>query len=429
MTKTLVRGGCVLTMGRTNHAHADVLIDGERIVEVGPGLRARDAEVVDASNAIVMPGFVDTHRHAWASLLRNLGVSTEADTYGPSHGPDDIYAATLVGLLGAVDAGISTVVDWCDPAFDARRLEAAVQAHADAGIRGVLVHGQAPWVEGDLRAGLRRAADGRFGPLLTAAAGSRDLDPAAVESVAAEWDAAREHGLRIHVHAGTAPSGAGVVAELAGRGLLRADVTLVHCTHLDDADLDAVASAGASVSSTPSAEMAEGVGSPPIQALVDRGIRPGLGVDSERTAPGDLFAQMRTTISVQHATVFDLKLAGKAGVPRLLTTRQVIRYATVDGARAAGLGGGLGTLEPGAPADVVVLRSDRPNVHPVNDPIGAVVWGMDTSNVEWVFVAGRALKRNGALDTDVGKVRRLALDAHRRVADASGIPVAAGGMR
>ena len=93
--------------------------------------------------------------------------------------------------------------------------------------------------------------------------------------------------------------------------------------------------------------MAGGVGPPPVQQLIDRGIRPGLGVGDERLAPGDVFAQMRAVISVQHATLFDLKLAGKGGIPNLLGTRDVIRYATVDGARVAGLAGHHRLVEPG----------------------------------------------------------------------------------
>ena len=109
-SKVLLAGGCVLTLGaRTpNHQQADVLIDGEVIAEVGTRLRARDAEQIDATDTIVMPGFVDTHRHAWTSLLRNAGergAHTEPADGGP-HGytPDDVYASTLIGLLGAASA-------------------------------------------------------------------------------------------------------------------------------------------------------------------------------------------------------------------------------------------------------------------------------------------------------------------------------------
>jgi cytosine/adenosine deaminase-related metal-dependent hydrolase len=217
------------------------------------------------------------------------------------------------------------------------------------------------------------------------------------------------------------------VARLGERGELGSDVTLIHCSHFDDGDLDAVAASRASVVSTPSSEMVGGLGSPPIQRFMDHGIRPGLGVDTgRRGSPIDMFAQMRAVISLQHATHFDLKLAGKAGLPKLLNTREVIRYATVDGARAAGLGDSIGILEPGNAADLIVLRADRPNIHPINDAIGAVVWGMDTSNVEWVFVAGEARKRNCQLTADIDRARSLAIASGERVGAAVAAPAAGG---
>ena len=166
--------------------------------------------------------------------------------------------------------------------------------------------------------------------------------------------------------------------------------------------------------------MAGGVGSPPMQQLPDRGIRPGLGVGEERLAPRDIFAQMRSVISVQHATLFDRKLAGKGGIPNLLGTRDVIRYATIDGARVAGLADITGSLSPGKRADVIVLRADRPNIAPVNDPIGAVVWGMDTSNIDWVFVGGAPLVERGRLTADVARARALVMATDRMVATAAG---------
>jgi cytosine/adenosine deaminase-related metal-dependent hydrolase len=261
------------------------------------------------------------------------------------------------------------------------------------------------------------------GPLTTIAFGS-DLPGANdLDAVSAGWEVARELGSRIHAHADPETSGPGRIAELGRRGLLGEDVTLVHCSSLDDADVDSIAASGAAVSLASSSVMASGLGAPQIQPLIDRDIRPGLGVDEERLTPGDLFAQMRATISLQHATVFDRKLAGKAGVPKLMSTRDVIRHATVDGARAVGLGAVTGSLEPGKQADIVMLRTDRPNIFPINDPIGAVVWGMDTSNVDWVFVAGRPLMRSGALQADVARARDLATTAQHRVATAAGLAV------
>ena len=229
------------------------------------------------------------------------------------------------------------------------------------------------------------------------------------------WAEAREVGLAIHAHARSG----GTIARWKEEGQLGPDVTLIHCSHASDADLDAVLAAKASVVLTPATEMSGEAVMPPIQRIIGRGLRPGLGVDSAEAAPGDLFAQMRSVISLQHATVFDLKLAGKAGLPHLMTTREVIRYGTLDGARAIGLGSVTGSIEAGKQADLIVLRADRPNIAPINDPIGAVVWGMDTSNVDWVFVAGRPLMRSGTLIADQGRARDLAMRALHRISESS----------
>jgi 5-methylthioadenosine/S-adenosylhomocysteine deaminase len=254
---------------------------------------------------------------------------------------------------------------------------------------------------------------------ITIACASPDVVEADLGAVAEAWARARAGGRRIHARAGM-ESSHGEVAELGRRGLLGPDVTLSHCTGLSNSDFDAIAASSASVALTPASDMAGGSGPPPMQQLIDRDIRPGLGVGDERLTPGDLFAQMRAVISVQHATAFELKLAGKGGVPNLLDTRDVIRYATIEGARVAGLSAITGSLTPGKRADVIVLRADRPNIAPVNDPIGAVVWGMDTSNVDWVFVGGMTLVEHGELTADVARARNLATAAHAHVIAATG---------
>jgi 5-methylthioadenosine/S-adenosylhomocysteine deaminase len=433
-SRFLLRGGCVLTLGAKtpNFARADVLVDDGRVAGVGPGLRARDAQTVDATDAIVMPGFVDTHRHTWRSLFRNLGDGSpdrhapeSAASLGDHYGSDDVYAATLIGLLGALEAGITTVVDWFELGAGDGFAEAALQAHADSGLRTVFVHAPrredpgARRLSRDLVPRLAAAA----GQMTTFAWGTGNLGTDDLDRAAGDWGAARELGLPIHGHADPDSARRGAISGLAGRGLLGRDVTLVHCSDLDDADVEAVAASGASVSLAPSSDMAASLGAPPIQQLIDRRIRPALGVDDERVSPGDMFAQMRALISLQHATVFDLKLAGKAGLPRLMSTRDVIRHATVDGAAAAGLSGVTGSLEPGMRADVIVMRTDRPNVFPINDPIGAVVWGMDTSNMDWVLAGGRVLMEGGLLRADVERARRLATSARERVTAAAGLAV------
>lgn len=422
--RTLIAGGCVLTLDPKigNFIRGDVLIEGDTVAEVGRDLVVRGAEVVDATDTIVMPGFVDSHRHVWHSLFRHVGEGVTPQSYAPHYGPDDVHAATLGGLLGAVEAGITTVVDWFDLDLGDDNTEAALAAHAEAGVRSVFALAPA---EGSPRDAWRAALERLHEKWVerrrsTLAAGVVATPPAGPDEVEDDWSLAGKLGLRIHAHVGGESSNSGTAAELGRRGMLSDGVTLVDCTHLGGADFDAISSSGAGVVLTPASAMSGGSGLPPIQDLIDREIRPGLGVGSDHESPGDIFAQMRAVISMQHATRFDLKLAGKAGLPNLLTTRDVIRYATTDGSRAVGLGPAVGTLAPGRQADLILLRTDRPNIFPVNDPIGAVVWGMDTSNVDWVFVAGRPVKRAGVLEADVAAVRAEMVAAARRVAGAAG---------
>jgi 5-methylthioadenosine/S-adenosylhomocysteine deaminase len=420
----LLQGGCVLSLDTKvgNATETDLLVQDGVVAEIGRGVRARDAEVVDARGCIVLPGLVDAHRHLARSLARNAGTETPLvpDGVATPRRADDVYAATLVGLLAAAQRGTTCVVDWLD-ATDPAAVEAAAQAHDEAGLRTVLVVGaeaQVPFAD-RLQLARQAIATLRGHPRRRLAIGVPDLAAASLDDVDQAARLARELGVRWHAHAGTSRDARGTVAQLGDRALLGEEVTLVHCTTCSEQDLDAIATAGASVVLTPSTEMVRGVGLAPMQQLIDRGIRPGLGVDDDIATPGDVFAQMRAAQSVQHATLFDRKLAGKGALPQLLSTRDVIRYATVDGARAAGVGDLAGTLSPGTPADLLVLRADTPNIAPVNDPIGAVVWGMDPSNVDHVLVAGVPVVRDGALQADAAGVQDLVTAAHARVAGPS----------
>lgn len=234
--RILIRGGCVLTLGaRTpNHPDADVLVEDGVITDIGTGLRGRDATVVDATNCIVMPGFIDTHRHLWKSLFRNLGetgsvdgVPLSAKVYGPHYSPEDVYAATLIGLLGAAEAGITTVVDWSDIHVDAAHVDAALEAHVDAGLRTVFVHAMPEWggSQEDEKAGLRRLAARQVDLPISIAFGPRNPGRLDLDRVSRDWALARGLGMRIHTHVGSDPDERGVIFDIAQRGLLGEDVT------------------------------------------------------------------------------------------------------------------------------------------------------------------------------------------------------------
>lgn len=243
-----------------------------------------------------------------------------------------------------------------------------------------------------------------------------------LEQVEADWELAREVDARISVHVGVGTFGRhGKVAEAGRAGLLGPDTTYIHCSTLSDEEVQMIADTGGTVSLASPVEMEMGHGMPPIQRFLDRGVRPSLSVDVETNVPGDMFTQMRSVMSLQRCMAYEQVLAEEEDAPECITTRDVIEYATIEGARANGLESKVGTLTPGKEADIIMLRTDRINVMPVNDPIGAVVWGMDTGNVDSVFIAGKAMKRDGELlNVDLDRIQQLVTASRDYVVEESG---------
>jgi cytosine/adenosine deaminase-related metal-dependent hydrolase len=249
--------------------------------------------------------------------------------------------------------------------------------------------------------------------LLTLALAAPGPEFTEFEVARAHWKLARDAGARISVHVGVGTFGQeGKVAEMGRAGLLGADTTYIHCTTLSDEEISMIVDTGGSVSLAAPVEMMMGHGMVPTQKFLDRGLRPSLSVDVETNVPNDMFTQMRTVLSIQRALLFQRALKGEKNLPPLLTARDTLEFATIEGARANGLDHKTGTLTPGKEADLIMLSTNRINVMPINDPIGAVVWGMDTGNVDSVYVAGKAMKRHGELvDVDINRLRSLAYDA------------------
>ncbi len=438
--RILIKNGCVLTLDKSvgNFHQADLLIEGTKISAVGPNLSASDAGVIDAADMIVMPGFIDTHRHVWEGILRNIGtdvplegevsyLSMILNTLAPAYRPEDAHIGNLIGLYSAIDAGITTLLDWSNIQATREHGDAVINALQESGMRAVFAYGYPWWKNPDehQEAWIRDIAKQCFSTkdqLLTFALAVQGPEFTSFEETKAQWELARELDARITVHVGVGSAGKqGKLGQMGKAGLLKNDTTYIHCTTLSDDEIQMIVDTGGTVSLSSMAEMIMGYGMPSIQRLLNHGLRPSLSVDAETNVPNDMFTQMRSVNSLQHAMIFDRKLAGKRNLPPFMNSRDVIECATIEGARANGLLHKTGTLTPGKEADFIMLRTDSPNILPVNDPIGAVVWGMDTSNVDSVFVAGKALKRNGKLlNVDLDNLRRMAYKSRDYVMTKSG---------
>jgi 5-methylthioadenosine/S-adenosylhomocysteine deaminase len=431
--RTLIRGGTVLSLDPElgDLPTGDVLIEGDRILAVGPDLANGEVELIDASGMIVMPGFVDSHRHIWEGLLRNIGtdvplegrtsyISFVLHKLAPAFRPEDAYVGNLVSALGAIDAGITTLLDWSHIQDSPAHTDAVIQALNDSGLRAVFAYGFPWWGKWEERqpSWFVRAATEYFSSkdqkltLALAAPGPEFTD---FEVTRDHWKLARETDARITTHVGVGSYGQdGKVQEFGEAGLLGPDTTYIHCTTLNDTEIQMIVDTGGTVSLASPVEMMMGHGMPPIQKFLDRGLRPSLSVDVETNVPADMFNQMRSVLGLQRAIA---SAEGKTAV----SPREVLAYATVEGARANGLDSKVGTLTPGKQADLIMLRTDRMNVTPLNDPATAVVAGMDTGNVDTVLIAGRLMKRHGELlHVDWPAVRRKAAESRDFVVNKSG---------
>jgi 5-methylthioadenosine/S-adenosylhomocysteine deaminase len=431
--RMLIRGGHVLSMDAEigDIYGGDVLLEGDRIAAVGASLEAGDAEVIDASDCIVIPGFIDSHRHTWETVIRGIAPDVSLagyfdlvlDQLAPAYRAEDVYAGNYLGSLEAIDAGVTTVLDWSHINNTPEHSDEAIRGLQDAKLRAVYCYGNPNtsladwWYTSTLKSpeDIRRVRDRYFSSddgLLTLAMGTRGPGFCTDEVVRHDWELAREVGAPISVHVGMGPYAGrfAMVKQLNDLGLLGPDTTYIHCNYLSDEEFQLIADTGGKVSIAPTVEMAMGHGTPPTARALAHGLRPSLSIDVVTTVPGDMFTQMRFLFAQDRLQAHEAAFAaGNDEEPALLTSREVLEFATIEGARVCGIEDRTGSLTPGKQADVVVLRCDHTNTYPVIDPVSTVVLQADTRNVDTVLVAGEVLKRDGRLvGADLRRARDLA---------------------
>jgi cytosine/adenosine deaminase-related metal-dependent hydrolase len=437
--RILIRNATVLTQDDAlgEMAGADVLVEDDRIADVGRGLSADGARVIEADGDIVIPGFVDTHRHTWETSIRTsapdytLGAYFGAilDKFAPNYRPDDVYAGNLWGSLECLNAGITTLVDWSHIMNTPDHADAALAGLRDAGLRAVFAFGfpntsiQAWWfgpdyagsverINGDDARRIRAELSDDEG-LITMALATRGTNFCKEDVVRFEWELAKELGINITVHVAMDRFGYTKMQlrRLKEMGLLYPNTTYIHSSHLLDDEWQMVADSGGNVSLAPQIEMQMGHGWAPAATAAKMGIPVGLSSDVATTASSDQFTQMHAVFASErarrHQQAWDEDLDGNLPTPDLIDAREVLRWATIDGARVAGVAGHTGSITPGKKADLVIIDTKAVNVAPVIDPVGAVVCAADISNVRTVLVDGRVVKDDFRLVADLDRPRRL----------------------
>jgi len=437
--RVLIKGGSLVTMNSAlSDFVGDLLIEGGKIAAIDRTIEAGDAEIVDASRLIVAPGFVETHRHTWQSCLRHLGANWSAAQYfannffkfGVVMRPEDVYAANLIGRLAALDDGITTLVDWSHIMNSPAHADAAVQGLRDVPARSVFAMGwpQAPdpskWIvksTQDIPDDIRRVRKQHFsadGGLVTMAMAGRGPDFAVIPQVARDLSIARELGIPTTIHIGFASPGG--IKAMKEAGLLGPDITHVHVKDSTDEELQFIRDSGGTVSISPLDEMLRvrwRRGLPPVVRTLERGLVTSLSCDSESTSSGDMFSIMKNTLAVGRFQASnpadDRSEPANWNAASVISTRQVLQMATLEGAKTAGLEKVAGSLAVGKSADLLLLQADNLAYYPLQNPVDAMVGAADAGCIEAVFVAGKPVKFGGKLIDDalVTKARRLASES------------------
>lgn len=434
--RVLLTGATIVTMDPALGIldRGDLLIEGDTITAVGPDLSTSDAVVIDATGTILTPGFVDTHRHAWEAQLRrimpdvdDLGgyVMATLAGYAKAYRPHDMYVGTKLAALTAIDSGITTMLDFSHNSRTRAHSDAAVEALADTGIRGVHASMRPHFGEWDEQwpADLTRLKEQYFrsdDQLLTLRMATLATEEIAGPDLAYGPELARvaqDLGISVSVDAVFGISSSEAVLRWAKDGILGPDVTLIHCTGLTDEAWKAMGDAGATVALAPTSDAQIGLETavPAIDEALAVGIRPGLSIDVEVALASDMFTQMRALHAIQRMRAVNAAY-GTDQQPSRITTHDVLDFATLQGARTNGLESVTGSLTPGKKADLLVIQAEDLNNMPLSDAVGTVVLGADARNIGAVFINGEPRKWNGqVLGVDLDTLRTEVRDSRDHV--------------
>jgi cytosine/adenosine deaminase-related metal-dependent hydrolase len=376
------RNGVVLTMddARTVLPKADVLVVDDRVADVGPSLAVPDStREIDASGGIVMPGMIDTHRHMRQTAMRGYGADWTLSQYfvwyylehGTLFRPEDIFAGNLLSAWDALEAGVTTTVDWSHGLQSVDHAEAAVEALRSVPGRFVLAYGNiqaAPWewtADSAVRSFLERSRGGSDDMLGFQLAFDVTGDPAFPEKAA--FEAARELALPVTTHAGvwgaTNDDGIRLMYE---HGFATPETIYVHAATLSADSYQRIAASGGSVSVSTESEQSAGQGYPPTWQVRRYDIPVSLSMDTSVWWSGDLFSAMRATLGADRSREhLEAHAKGDTVTHVHLRAAQVVDWATRGGAHALGRDD-IGRLEPGRKADVVLIKNDS---SPVSFPL------------------------------------------------------------
>ncbi|MGB3833929.1 MAG: amidohydrolase family protein [Mesorhizobium sp.] len=434
----LIRGGAVITVDRAigTLPRADVLVRDGRIEKVAEGIEAAGVEVIDAADMIVMPGLIDSHYHMWSTIGRNF-VSDGGYEYFQAkwataslYDADDFYSSVRLGLAELANSGVTTVHNWSHNNRSPAHVDAELRAHRDSGLRARYAMGhidKLPVDQVNRYEDLPRVREewfadpSRLQGLVHLGANLRGPIQSNIEVFYEEMEMMLKLGLPVAIHASQAAPNTDDAADYERRGFLGPNFLFCHYIAATDSDREAMARTGTPLSFATLSELRLGETGDARRALMkmrEAGVMISLSCDATSLVPPNMLENMRVTWNMG----VPWKDTDTEHLPPI-GLHEVIEMATINGARALGLGDVTGSLTPGKQADIILIRTNDLNTAPLANIETTVVMSAMPANVDTVMVDGRIVKRGGRLvDCDVAQV----VDGARR--SAMRIRTAAGGI-
>jgi cytosine/adenosine deaminase-related metal-dependent hydrolase len=431
----LIKGGSVVTVDPTLGVlpRGDIHVRDGRIEAVGPDLSAPGAETIDAIDMIVMPGFVDTHYHMWSALGRNFigdgfGYFPAKNATSTLYQPTDFYNSVMLGLVELANAGITTVHNWSHNTRTPAHADAELRAHRESLLRARYAYGHIdrmprnqPLDYTDIDRVQREyfANGSAFEGLVTFGVNLRGLSQSEEAAYLEDMQQALTRKLKVAIHAGQTPPNRVIAEDYEKRGWLGPNLLICHYLPASDADAAAMARTKTPLSFATLSEFRLGRAGDPREALLrmrKQGVLISLSFDATSIAPPNMFETMRFTWNMG----IPWRGTPTEKLPEV-TFREVIEMATLNGAKALGIGDVTGSISVGKRADIILIRGNDLNIAPVADIEASIVQSATPANVDTVMIDGKVVKRSGKLVAyDVEKVVREAKASALRIRTAAG---------
>ena len=411
----LIKGGTIVTMDANDSVvRGDLLIRDGRIAEIDEKIGSDADETIDATGGVVLPGFVQTHIHLCQTLFRGAAddlalidwLKKRVWPMEAAHTKESIRASARLGIAELIKGGTTCALTM----ETVRHTEEVLRVVDESGFRATV--GKCMMDKGDdvpralheeTAASIRESValieqwHGRGGGRIRCCFAPRFAISCTRELLSEVSELARKHKVMIHTHSSEnkneceiveAETGRRNVAYLDSLGISGAHVLLAHCIHLDTEEMETLSRTKTNVAHCPSSNLKLGSGLARVAEMLARKIPVSLGADGAACNNRlDMFTEMRTAALLQ-------KLAHG---PEVLSAAQVLRMATIDGARALGLDNEIGSLEVGKRADVIVVDLNQLHSSPKQDVISSLVYSAQPSDVRVTIIDGRVVMRDGEL--------------------------------